>query len=133
MISGDTYFFVGGNVMTLKEAEKKFGISHSTLEQYVYFGFIRKAGTSSEESFQDEDFENLGMIDTLLNAGFTPKETKDYLLLSKENKTEQQQITILTNKRRIILDEIHKKQKLLDCLDYMLWEKKKGDGGKRNV
>lgn len=119
--------------MTLKEAEKKFGMSHSTLEQYVSFGFIRKAGTSSEESFQDEDFEKLGMIDTLLNAGFTPEETKDYLQLLKENKTEQQQITILTNKRRIILDEIHKKQKLLDCLDYMLWEKKKGNGGKHNV
>lgn len=87
----------------------------------------------SEENFRDEDFESLGMIDTLLNAGFTTKEAREYLLHSGKLETEQQQITMLTNKRRIILDEIHQKQKLLDCLDYMLWEKKKGNGGKRNV
>lgn len=37
------------------------------------------------------------------------------------------QIQILRKQRFLLLDEIHKKQQLLDELDYMIGELKKGD------
>ena len=60
--------------MTLQEAEKKFGLPHNVLKQYISFGLIRENGVLNE--YRDEDFERLGLIDTLLGAGFTPEETK---------------------------------------------------------
>lgn len=109
--------------MTLSEAEKKFGLSRSILEKYVSLDLIRGNGMINE--YRDEDFESLGLVDTLLGAGFTPEETKKYLLLTERKGTGRQQISMLKSQRRLLLDDIHKKQKFLDHLDYMIWEKKK--------
>jgi len=98
--------------MTLKEAEKKFGLPRSVLEDYVSYGFIR--GDSVPDNYKDEDFERLGLIDTLLNAGFTPEETKKYLFLTENMGTDEQQISMLKKQRRLLLDDIHKRQQLLD-------------------
>ena len=110
--------------MTLQEAEKKFGLPHNVLKQYISFGLIRENGVLNE--YRDEDFERLGLIDTLLGAGFTPEETKRYLLLTERKGTDEQQLGMLKKQRRSLLDDIHKKQRFLDCLDYMIWAKKNG-------
>lgn len=111
--------------MTLEEAGKKFGVSVRTLEKYVSFGFIKKAkSVDSSTAYKDTDFERLGLIDTLLSAGFTPEETKKYLLLTENMGTDEEQIRMLKKQRRSLLDDIHKKQQLLDNLDYMIWNKK---------
>ena len=48
--------------------------------------------------------------------------------LVKENgKTKEDQIRILRKSRAQLLDEIHSKQQLLDQLDYMIHEVRKGD------
>ena len=110
--------------MTLQEAEKKFGLPHSILEKYVSFGLIRENDTLNE--YRDEDFERLGLIDTLLGTGFTPEETKRYLLLTESKGTGKQQLDMLKKQRRSLLDDIHKKQRFLDSLDYMIWMKRAG-------
>lgn len=110
--------------MTLREAEKKFSLPHSVLEEYVSFGLIRETGITNE--YRDEDFEKLGLIDTLLGAGFTPEETKRYLLLTETKGTDEQQLGMLKKRRRSLLDDIHKKQQFLDSLDYMIWAKRGG-------
>ena len=117
--------------MTLKDAEKKYGIPYGTLEKFVSNGLIRKSENSSD--FCEDDFDRLGIINILLEAEFSVQEVKVFLTSVEENKTEQKQITMLTNKRRLLLDEIHKKQKLLDRLDYMLWEKKRKMTEKKEV
>lgn len=118
--------------MTLQEAEKKFGLPHNVLEKYVSFGLIRGNGILNE--YRDEDFERLGLIDTLLGAGFTPEETKRYLLLTESKGTDEQQLGMLKKQRRSLLDDIHKKQRFLDCLDYLIWAKKNGaKSSKRRV
>lgn len=64
------------------------------------------------------------LIDTLLGAGFTPGETKQYLQLMENGGTDEQQVWMLKKRRRALLDDIHKKQHILDSLDYMIWTKK---------
>lgn len=112
----------GEAVMTLKEAEKKFGLPRSVLEEYVSYGLIRESGVP--EGYRDADFERLGLIDTLFGAGFTPEETKRYLLLMESGGTDAQQVCMLKKRRRAVLDDIHKKQHILDSLDYMIWTKR---------
>lgn len=107
--------------MTLQEAEKQFGLPRSVLEKYISFGLIRK--TSIPDEYRDEDFERLGLIDTLLGAGFTPEEAKRYLLLTESKGTDEQQLSMLKKRRRFLLEDIHKKQRFLDSIDYMIWMK----------
>lgn len=111
--------------MTLKEAEKKFDLPQKTLKKYVALGFIRKVGMmETDDNYQEDNFERLGLIDTLLSAGFTPEETKRYLLLTENLGADEEQINMLKKQRRSLLDDIHKKQQLLDSLDFMIWDKK---------
>ena len=66
--------------MTLEQAGKRFGVSVHTLEKYVSYGFIKQIKTNGISAiYNDTDFEQLGLIDTLLSTGFTPEETKKYL------------------------------------------------------
>lgn len=107
--------------MTLQEAVKQFGLPHSVLEKYISYGFIRKNNISDE--YREEDFERLGLIDILLGAGFTPEEVKRYLLLTESKGTDEQQLSMLKKQRRVLLENIHKKQRFLDSIDYMIWMK----------
>lgn len=111
--------------MTLEDAGKKFVLPLSTLEQYVSFGFIKKSGKRGEtENYREEDFEQLGLVNTLFSAGFTPEEIKKYLTLTAKTGTDEQQIRMLKKQRRLLLDGIHKQQKILDSLDFMIWDKR---------
>lgn len=107
--------------MTLQEAVKQFGLPHSVLEKYISYGFIRKNNIS--DKYREEDFERLGLIDILLGAGFTPEEVKRYLLLTESKGTDEQQLSMLKKQRRVLLENIHKKQRFLDSIDYMIWMK----------
>lgn len=112
--------------MTLTEAEQKFGVSCDTLKKYVSFGLIQACKTNPDVcEYRDEDFERLGLIDFLINLGFSPEETKKYLDLTESPDTEEEQIRMLQRQRRSLLDDIHRKQQLLDCLDFIIREKKK--------
>ena len=112
--------------MTLAEAEKKFNLPMDTLKQYVSFGFIHKKQNDSQaEDYMDQDFERLGLIETLMSAGFTAEETRKYLSLTENMGTGEEQIRMLRKHRYIVLDDIHKRQQLLDQLDFMIWNKKK--------
>lgn len=74
------FFCKGENKMTLEQAGKRFGVSVHTLEKYVSYGFIKQIKTNGISAiYNDTDFEQLGLIDTLLSTGFTPEETKKYL------------------------------------------------------
>ena len=48
-------------------------------------------------------------------------------LLNEKGKTKEEQIRIIRKERGCLLEEIHRKQQLLDRLDYMLYEMKKNE------
>ena len=110
--------------MTLNDAAKKFDLPLETLKKYISLGFIREnSNTDGTAQYKDSDFERLGLIDTLIQSGFTPEETKKYLALTENMGADETQIRMLKKQRRSLLNDIHKKQQLLDNLDYMIWHK----------
>lgn len=110
--------------MTLSDAAKKFDLPLETLKKYISFGFIREhSNTDDTVQYNDSDFERLGLIDTLIQSGFTPEETKKYLTLTENMGTDETQIRMLKKQRRSLLNDIQKKQQLLDSLDYMIYAK----------
>lgn len=106
--------------MTLEEAGKKFDFPIDKLQRYVSFGFIKN---NSPDGYEEEDFNRLGLIETLLGAGFTVEEAGRYLSLTENTGSDAEQIRMLKKQRRLLLDDIHKKQQFLDNLDYMIWKK----------
>lgn len=114
--------------MTLEEAAREFSVSTDILEGYVTSGFIKKRKTKEEKEYCEEDFESLGLIEMLLSTGFTSEDIKKYLALCEQTGTEEEQIRLLRKQRGPLLDEIHRKQQLLDQLDFLIWNKKKRGG-----
>ena len=116
--------------MTLEEAEKKFDLPPGRLKQYVSFGFIKGTGSAGDATdYCAEDFERIGLIETLLSAGFSTEETKEFLHLTENIGTDEEQIRMLRKRRNSLLNDIHEKQRLLDSLDFMIWNKKKQSSG----
>lgn len=68
-------------------------------------------------------YENFGLIQLLEDSGFTAEEINDYLELAETANNNEKQIGMIRRHRREILDDIHEKQKLLDKLDFIIWEK----------
>lgn len=112
--------------MTLAEAEKLFGVSADILKKFVSSGFIKpSASNCGAMEYREKDFERLGLVSILKNAGFSTEEIKKYLDLEDDTGTDAEQIRMIRKQRRCLLDAIHEKQKTLDQLDFIVWEKKK--------
>ena len=70
--------------------------------------------------YDDTDLENLSMIMTLHDIGFTARETETYMkLLLEGSSADGQRLLMLNEKRNAALDEIHFREKQLDRLDYL--------------
>lgn len=88
--------------------------------RYVWVYYILKSGDEPDEY----DFQNLGTIRTLLQFNITGTDLCRYLNLEKKkNKTaDSERINLLYAARTKLLDEIHEKQKILDKIDYFIYE-----------
>ncbi len=106
--------------MTLEEACKKFDVPRDVILGYIDSGYIRKNDNQSGNDYQDEDLERMGIIALLLEAGCDPEQIRQYLRLNEKESMRNRQVTILRKKRRELLDEIHKKQRVLDNLDAII-------------
>jgi len=102
--------------MTLKEAEGRFGLSEEKLAAYAEAGYFRK----DKSGWRDEDFQDLGLIMTLEEAGFGEEEIRNFLLCRRKRKNGPELSRMLRSKRRAILDIIHEKQKVLDQVDFLI-------------
>lgn len=105
--------------MTLKEVGKVSGLPLTTLKKYVADGLIR------DNEYTDADLQRIGLIGTLLKMGLPTEDVKRYLDLESEDTqaAKEMQIHILRKYRGPLLDELHKRQQLLDSLDYMIRRK----------
>ena len=101
--------------MTQQELLKKYNIPDELMEKYQKF---RKCS-----SFNDEDAENMSMIMTLYDIGFDDNEAEKYIrLYLSSGDTAQEQLAMLTKKRKSALSDIHSRQKQLDLIDYMRYK-----------
>ena len=111
--------------MDARAAVKEFGLSIDTLHEYERAGLLRQKPEQDGE-YLDEDIDRLGLIDTLLKAGFTTGETKKYLDLGASDGTSDTQIRMLRKQRTKLLADIHGKQQTLDRIDFIIWDKQRG-------
>lgn len=69
---------------------------------------------------QDMTKENQHIFCNLQDAGCDEDTIVKFFQLQKENK-QQEQYRLLTNYRTTLLDAIHRQQRRIDCLDYLLY------------
>ncbi len=107
--------------MTINEASERYHIPMEILRQYESWGLcgaVKKVMGSWQ--YDDTDLENLSMIMTLHDIGFTARETEAYMkLLLEGSSADGQRLRMLNEKRNAALDEIHFREKQLDRLDYL--------------
>ena len=117
--------------MKIKEVSDKFNISMTTLRYYEKIGlFDDVKRVNSVREYEDKDIRYLSMIITLKNAGLSNYSILKYIELSKQGDiSNRERIYILKQQRQKLLDEIHHKQKNLDCLDYLIYNLKKINNG----
>ena len=70
------------------------------------------------------------LAEVLSQAGMDGKQIKAFLIGCCDKNCCAEKVRILRDARRTLLDSIHKKQALLDKLDYVLWctEHKESEG-----
>lgn len=116
--------------MTAEEVSRKYYISVDKIRYYEENGLLEhNVLPDGEIEYTEAQIHCAGMIHSLLEAGMDIEKIKAFMKLFYENRRDKSgQIQILRKQRFLLLEEIHKKQQLLDELDYMIRELKKGAG-----
>ena len=99
--------------MTIHEVSEGYGIPMEILREYEGWGLKQSKGPGQ---YGHGDLEQLSLMMTLYDIGFTADEVKFYLGL------ESMRLQILDQKRAAALDAIHCREKQLDRLDYLRHE-----------
>lgn len=66
----------------------------------------------------------LAVIQNLEDAGCDKKTVEQFMELGETGEI-QGQLRLLENHRRSLLNHVHKKQKQIDCLDYLVYQMRK--------
>ena len=115
--------------MTVDEIGRRYQISSEKLRIYLQNGLFT-AEELEREDRQEEWQHRFCLIHTLEESGMDLLEIKRYLdLRSHEGTVSDEQIRILRRQRCRLLEDIHGKQKCLDCLDYLIYKAKKQRNG----
>ncbi|MCI7349517.1 MAG: MerR family transcriptional regulator [Ruminococcus sp.] len=102
--------------MTREEVLRRYKIPAQILDEYEPQG----------QEYNDSDIERISTIVTLNDIGFKKEDIKAYMLLEQIGvSTLRERLEILEVKRSAILDEMHKNEKQLECLDYLRYKMKK--------
>jgi len=109
--------------MTIYEVSKKYCIPIELLKEYESWKLYKtKKKEIGKWQYDEQDIEKLSMIMTLYDAGFCNQEIKQYMLLSLHTDTKEKRISMLNQKRSNTLEEIHKREKQIEYLDYIKYE-----------
>lgn len=108
--------------MTLKEVSMRFCMDLNKLRSYEANGLLPHTTLSDGTiDYRESDIRQIGFINKLFKSGMTANEVKSYHAADRDG-----QLRILRKQRCVLLDEIHGKQQLLDEMDYLIEEKRKG-------
>lgn len=102
--------------MTREEVLRRYKIPAEILDEYEPQG----------QQYDDSDIERISTIMTLRDIGFEKEDIKVYMHLEQIGvSTLKERLEILEVRRNAILDEMHKNEKQLECLDYLRYMIKK--------
>lgn len=117
------YFLCEGEEkeMTKQEASERYCIPIGLLDEYESWGLCREVKkVMGSWQYDDSDLDRLSLIMTLHDAGFTGGEIEIYMRLFMDgDRTKEQRMQMLKQRRDRALDEIHFKEAQLERLDYL--------------
>lgn len=67
-----------------------------------------------------------GLSALLESAGFEPSDVRRYMELSARSGTEAARARILRGQRGRLMDELHRRQQVLDKVDFLIWQTEQG-------
>lgn len=113
--------------MTLQEAAVRFQINIEKLDFYEKNGLLEcKQFINGVPDYTENELCRVGLIHSLLKAGFNIDSLKKYFSLPDHNDAnKKEKIHLLRKQRYQLLDEIHGKQQALDEIDYLIEKIKK--------
>ena len=68
-----------------------------------------------------------GLSALLESVGFSSTDVRRFLELSTRPGTETARIRILRGQRGRLLDELHRRQQVLDQVDFLIWQAERGN------
>ena len=118
--------------MKAEEVSKRFNIKLDELKYYEDIGFFNDVKISDGvREYEDKDIEVLSKVVTLRNLEFSISDISTYIRLMKQGVDgDNERVRILNRKRNVLLDEVHNKQKSIDCLDCIIYKIQGGQCGK---
>lgn len=110
--------------MKIREVSQKYNVSETTLRYYEKVGlFDEVKRVNKVRDYGEKDIERLSLIMSLKKVGLHIEAILQYLYLTKDGEqTVNQRLCILSKQRQELMDQIHKYQKNLDCLDFLTYE-----------
>lgn len=109
--------------MTAEEVSRKYSIPIKILKEYESWGLCGEVKKiMAEWHYDDTDIQQLSLIMTLHDIGFSNDDVEVYMKLLLEEECEEKCIKMLNKKRSSTLDEIHFKEKQLERMDYLRYE-----------
>lgn len=110
--------------MVFAEMERRFGVNSQRLEEIYRNHLIQ--GWNGEELPTNEQIHQLSLIETLLDAGLSMDKVKLYLRLRERGDAGRtDRVRVLRQQRCTLLQTIHKYQKSLDEIDFLIYEDQK--------
>ncbi len=103
-------------MLTINEPSIRYKIDIDKLRAFEKNGLI-----TTLEEFDDIALKRLSTMCTLYDSGLSLENIKRFLIFNRTGESAEQ-IKLLNLCRCDLLDEIHKKQKSLDSLDYIIYE-----------
>lgn len=109
--------------MTLFEISDKYNIPPEIIKEYEqHFLCGKYENTAGPHEYSDEDIENLSIIITLLDLGFSADETQKYIKARLGGKNDNSLLCMLCEKRNSLLCQIHSMEDKLQRLDYLKYK-----------
>lgn len=101
--------------MTISELSIRYNIDVNKLRLFEKNRLI-----SLKDQYSTEELEDLSLLCTLYDCGFSGEKLRNYMDCRAAGNN-LRQLSLLNEQRFALLDEIHLRQKLLDKLDYIIY------------
>ena len=113
--------------MTRQEVNAQYQLPMELLQAYENWNLLGCTSESSGEwQYNNRDLQQLSLITTLQSIGFSCGEIEHYMrLLLKQHGSEKPRLKMLEQKRSVILDEIHVRERHVEQIDYLRHQIKK--------
>ena len=113
--------------MTIDEASERYKIPVEVLREYESWGLCGEVvKVMGAWQYDEQDLQRLSVIMTLHDIGFGNEEIEAYMRLLLEGEgAELACLRMLDQKRAAVLEEIHRRERQLEQLDYLRYELRK--------